>query len=257
MTPGADRPGAGRRDWRPMPFGRRAARTVRDPVIEPLWPGRRVLVHVAAAREGPPSMEIVDEDGLSLTGHPELQSALSHAVRANALVLDAYLVAVPRRDAVGMFGGELAVGVPGLAGTTRQLVLGARAPRGDRVVAEPGARTASTLLPDDERADAAAGAAGVSTGVGGVAALVAVDLLAIDTDDLLDVPLLERKRQLDAALVPGEYVRLGPHVRPPAEFWYGQWRAFGFREIAVKSANSRYSPGSPSNDWTTAVLPRG
>jgi hypothetical protein len=37
--------------------------------------------------------------------------------------------------------------------------------------------------------------------------------------------------------------------------WFGQWRAFGFREVAVKGANSRYTPGVPNPDWAKASIP--
>jgi ATP-dependent DNA ligase len=82
-----------------------------------------------------------------------------------------------------------------------------------------------------------------------------VDLLALDDDSLLDVPLLERKRLLDAVLIVGELVRRTPHARLPAGNWYRQWRALGFREIAVKDANSRYRPGQASDDWTISAIP--
>jgi hypothetical protein len=233
-----------------MPFGTRPARTIQDPVIEPLWPGRRILVHVRVGRSEPDSIVIVDEDGLQLAGHPEIRAALLVAVLAAEIVLDGYLIELPRREARGMFASGPAVAVPGLPQAARQLVLGSwgggpdrRRPSGPP--ARAGALTADASAGDDR-----------PPSVRPVAALVAVDLLALDADVLLDVPLLERKRLLDSALEVGELVRLGPHVRPPAEAWYGQWRAYGFSGIAVKSANSRYNPGRPSNEWTIAPLPR-
>jgi len=44
-------------------------------------------------------------------------------------------------------------------------------------------------------------------------------------------------------------------VRPPIEAWYSQWRALGFREVVLKSANGRYTPGTPAADWATLVIP--
>jgi ATP-dependent DNA ligase len=87
-------------------------------------------------------------------------------------------------------------------------------------------------------------------------AIVAVDLLWLDGESLIDVPLLERKRLLESALLDHELVRRTMVVRPPVEAWYGQWRALGFREFAVKGANSRYRPGTVSPHWATQIIPR-
>jgi ATP-dependent DNA ligase len=88
------------------------------------------------------------------------------------------------------------------------------------------------------------------------AAFVATDLLWIDGQSLLDVPLLERKRVLDSALDERELVRRTMLVRPPVEAWFAQWRALGFEEITYKGANGRYVPGTVSTDWTVVVMPR-
>jgi hypothetical protein len=45
-------------------------------------------------------------------------------------------------------------------------------------------------------------------------------------------------------------------VRPPVEQWYAQWRALGFSALAVKGANSRYTPGRPNGEWATTLIPR-
>jgi ATP-dependent DNA ligase len=85
---------------------------------------------------------------------------------------------------------------------------------------------------------------------------VAVDLLAIDDDTLLDVPLLERKRILDSAFEERALVRRTPFVRPPVDQWMVAWRGMGFREVAYKAANSRYTPGDPNDDWAAVAIPR-
>ena len=85
---------------------------------------------------------------------------------------------------------------------------------------------------------------------------VAVDLLAIDGTDLLDVPLLERKRVLDSIVPPDQLIRAGPYVREPLGSWIDSWRAQGFRAMTFKSANSRYRPGETSAEWTLADMPR-
>ena len=86
--------------------------------------------------------------------------------------------------------------------------------------------------------------------------LVIVDLLWIDGEWLLDVPLLERKRLLES-IVPGDdLVRAGLYVRPPINTWIGSWRAQGFGGITFKEANSRYQPGTRSPDWASTTMPR-
>src|SRR3990172_4892637 len=87
-------------------------------------------------------------------------------------------------------------------------------------------------------------------------AFVAIDLLWLDGQPIIDVPLAERKRLLESVLLEGDIVRRTVAVRAPVEAWYGQWHALGFREVAVKDANSRYTPGTPGNDWATALIPR-
>jgi ATP-dependent DNA ligase len=86
--------------------------------------------------------------------------------------------------------------------------------------------------------------------------LVVVDLLWLDGQWLLDVPLLERKRVLESVLPPEQLVRPGPYVRPPADSWIGSWRAQGFRGMTFKAANSRYRPGETSTEWAAADMPR-
>ena len=82
------------------------------------------------------------------------------------------------------------------------------------------------------------------------------DLLWLDGDSLLDVPLLERKRLL-GSIVPGdELVRAGPYVRPPIATWVGSWRAQGFDGLTFKEANSRYRPGQVTKEWTVTTMPR-
>jgi hypothetical protein len=85
--------------------------------------------------------------------------------------------------------------------------------------------------------------------------LVLTDLLWLDGDWLLDVPLLERRRVLESIVQPGELVRSGPFVRPPIDSWISSWRAQGFRGMTFKASNSRYRPGEASDEWTLSDLP--
>lgn len=82
-------------------------------------------------------------------------------------------------------------------------------------------------------------------------AFVAVDLLSVDGQDLLDMPLLERKRQLESLFVESDLVRLSPVVRPPILPWLNSWKSAGFRGVMLKASNSRYRPGELTTEWST------
>jgi bifunctional non-homologous end joining protein LigD len=84
------------------------------------------------------------------------------------------------------------------------------------------------------------------------AAFVALDLLRIDDEPLLDVPLLERKRLLEGVILQSPLVRVTPWTGLPLRPWFRTWRRAGFQGIVIKGANSRYVPGSSSNEWTTS-----
>ena len=71
-----------------------------------------------------------------------------------------------------------------------------------------------------------------------------------------DVPLLERKRILDSAFEERTLVRRTPFVRPPVRRWMVAWRGLGFREVAFKAANSRYTPGRSNEGWAAVPIPR-
>jgi hypothetical protein len=219
--------------WRPMAFGLQEPKRIRDPLCEPLWSGRRVLAEVAAGR-----VTLRDEDGVVLDGYDRLRAAIAEATYATDVVLDGYLLPAPIRNTVG---AEAPLGMdttPTVGQMSRQMLLGGGGTNKRREQRELAAAREVDLPPDRPTA------------------IVAVDLLWLDGQSLVDVPLLERKRLLDAVLVEHELVRRTVLVRPPVEAWYAQWRALGFREYAVKAANSRYVPGGASDHWTTAPIPK-
>ena len=86
--------------------------------------------------------------------------------------------------------------------------------------------------------------------------LVVIDVLWLDGESLLDIPLLERKRQLESIIEESELIRLGAYVLPPIDTWIGSWRAVGFRDLSFRGANSRYRPGAVGEDWATVPIPR-
>jgi hypothetical protein len=207
--------------WRPMAFGAAPARRIENPVFEPRWRGRRVLVEAAVGH-----VAIRAIDGSAIDRLEPLRAAVVEAALAGELLLDGWLVRPPlpgNEDAPALID-IAAVQTP--AERMRHMFVGGRSPAGATRAATPGHEPV---------------------------AFVATDLLWIDGQALLEIPLVERKRLLDSALADGELVRRTVVGRAPLERWFVQWRALGFGEVIVKGANGRYRPGLASEDW--AVLP--
>jgi ATP-dependent DNA ligase len=217
------------RAWRPQAVGTGKFRDVDDPLIEPLWSGTRVLAHLV---EG--SATLVDGTGAA-QAEAEIAAALVESVEARDAVLDGYLTTDPARSGEGVV---LTSGVeaPSAVQMTRQLLIGGSPDRDARVEALRGDE------PEPEP-------------LGEHLVFLAVDLLSLDGESLLDVPLLERKRLLDAVVRQAELVRLGIHVRPPVDPWLATWRSLGFRSLVYKAANSRYRPGEPNEAWAVVTIP--
>lgn len=219
--------------WRPMAFGHLAPYKIKDPLCEPLWGGRRVLVDVQDGR-----VTMRGTDGGEVEGYDELRAAIAGAAFADELLIDGSLLPAPLRDTEG---ARVRVGMDSVqtpSERAKHMFLG-ESPMTSKREALARADEARVPGPGDEPA-----------------AFVASDLLWIDGQSLLDVPLLERKRVLDSALDERELVRRSMVVRPPVEMWFAQWRALGFEEVTFKGANGRYRPGEMSTDWTVVVMPR-
>lgn len=219
--------------WRPMAFGDREAKHIRNALCEPLWAGRRALIQLDGA-----TVTIRDENADELEGFEALRAALQGANLAVELVVDGYLIPgvlrsnptsaeVPGADSM-ITAGQL----------TRQMLLGGGGRNARREAMERSEARRVHLEPE------------------GPTTFVAVDLLWLDGEALIDLPLQERRRLLDSALGESDLVRRSVAVRPPVEAWYAQWKTLGILEIAVKDANSRYVPGDVGHDWATAPIPR-
>lgn len=216
---------------RPQPFTVGNPGRVLDPLIEPMWAGVRAL----AAIDGV-DVAFANENGDPIDGHADVRAALTEAANER-LVLDGFLTKLAARDGSGVYvalddlptAGELA---------SRPLLGIRRSQTDERMKALEAERAAQTFAPDD------------------VVSYVAVDLLWLEGDSLLDVPLLERRRHLESVLNESELVRRGVYVRPPIEAWIGSWRAIGFTELTFKAANSRYAPGTVTNEWVSVPMPR-
>jgi len=212
---------------RPQTYGNGSPSRVRDPLVEPLWTGIRVLAAVDA--EG---ATLVDEVGGAITQMEAVLEALVAGTRAGGIVIDGFLTkqAASRWPRVHISSEDMP-SMGSLMGLRRN-----RAKDISKLKEE--SLEARDFGPDD------------------VITLVVIDLLWLDDTSLIDVPLLERRRLLESVLEESDLLRLGTFVRPPIENWAGSWRAQGFSGLTFKAANSRYLPGEPNPDWVISGMPR-
>jgi ATP-dependent DNA ligase len=216
-----------------MAFSAKEAKDIRNPMCEPLWAGRRSLVHIDSD-----GVTIRDENADALDGFDDLRTALSKVSRAIDLVVDGYLVPGPLRSNptdADVLGSDSMLTSTGI---TRQLFLGGGGRNKRKEAIELAEARRVELLPDEPTT------------------FVAVDLLRLDGEALLGLPLQERRRLLESAIAEADLVRRSMSVRPPVETWYSQWKTLGIREFSVKDANSRYVPGDISPHWAAAPIPR-
>ena len=206
-------------DWRPqLPLPSRRPREIRNAILEPEWQGLHVLVHHATAENGEPRLRIIDDEGDDATAdEPEVVDALLAAVSAVDCILDGFLTDQAGRTGEGTFQGLTSRGSAGLIRpATAQLDIA-------------GPASEEEELP---------------------VSFVAIDILRVDGQSLLDVPLLERKRLLESVVAPGDRVRVSPYTQPPVQPWLATWKSAGFRGVVLKAANSRYVPSSETEEWT-------
>jgi hypothetical protein len=216
--------------WRPQRHSESGG-DVLDPLIEPLWTGLRVLATV----EGE-AVTFRDLDGDVVAEFDDVAGELAAARLSDRMILDGYLThQVLQEPAV--IARRAAEAKSSSQPTMSQMWFGNLFRRGDR---------RGPSVDQTERSQPV---------VDGDVALVLVDILWLDDEPLLDVPLLERKRVLESAVGESRLVRLGQFVRPPVDPWLGSWRSFGFSRMSYKAANSRYLPGQQNREWTVADVP--
>ena len=213
-------------DWRPtLPTTRQRAADIRDPIIEPYWVGLHVLAHFDRDRKGAdggPWLSLRDTDGDDVTDEePAVVEELSTAILAHDAVIDGFLTDQATRSGEGV-----------------AMVAEAKVPR-FMIISSSGTDIDMRRL-DDGKVESAY-------------AFVAIDLLRIDGQSLLDVPLLERKRILDGLIRQGPLVRVSPYTRPPLRAWLQSWKSAGFGGAVVKSSNSRYQPATVTREWTVVT----
>lgn len=179
-------------------------------------------------------------EGVGIDEHDAVADALHRAIGRAAVdgaIFEAYLTKQAASEGVGVRTWENQY--PTMSGTMTRLFIGGRRNRLQEYEEQKEAEAAASVFEDDD-----------------VVSLVVVDLLWLDGQWLLDVPLLERKRVLESIVPEEQLVRPGPYVRQPIASWLGSWRAQGFRAMTFKAANSRYRPGETADDWTLAEMPR-
>jgi ATP dependent DNA ligase domain len=211
---------------RPQVYGNTAPHKIRDPLIEPLWTGIRAL----AAVDGD-GATLVDADGYPVEGMVAIIESLMASAQASGLVLDGFLTKQTAHLGSGILWPDEMPSMGRLVGLRNNRAT-------DTIALKEEALEAKTFATDDE------------------VAFVATDLLWLDDTELLDVPLLERRRLLDAVLLESDIVRVGAYVRPPVDAWVSSWRTQGFDGLTYKAANSRYLPGRPNPDWVITGMPR-
>ena len=213
--------------WRPTePHAKTRPSEIRDPILEPRWSGRHVLAHFELERDGPdadPWLRLIDDKGDDATDtEPAVVHDLASAILAIDAVIDGYLTDEATRSGEGVL-------------TTTAI----QTSRFGTFFRAPDLEVAEHVPAEDEPPPRVA--------------FVAIDLLRIDGQALLDVPLLERKRILDGLIRQSELVRVTPYTRPPIRSWLTTWKAAGFEGAVIKAANSRYVPSSVTDQWTVVT----
>ncbi len=210
---------------KPQVYGKDAPNRILDPVVEPQWVGVRAL----AAIDGD-GAALVDTNGEPIPGMEPIVEALGAASLATGLIIDGWISKQTSHV-------ESPVVWPDEMPSMGRLI-GLRRNRAVDTLELKEASLESLSFDDDE------------------ISFVATDLLWLEGTSLLDIPLLERRRLLDAVIAESEGVRLGAFIRPPIERWTRSWRSQGFTGLTYKAANSRYLPGEVNRDWTTGGMPR-
>jgi ATP-dependent DNA ligase len=205
-----------------LPLETRKPLEIRDPIVEPLWSGTRLMAHVSAVG---PRLRLIDRFGVDVAAEtPALPELIADALATDDAIVDGIITSQATRGGVGVAS-----------------------------IAQPRTSMTSLITRNDAGVEIRPPAADEVT----PEAFVALDLLRVDGEDLLDLPLLERKRLLESVVVQGDRIRISVVCRPPVDAWVATWQGAGLRGAMLKGANSRYVPGGQTDEWRTVTRVAG
>jgi hypothetical protein len=218
--------------------GRRNARNIPDAIVEPDWSGLRVL---AALTEDSVALFVHHEE---IPVPDEVVESLQRAFTAFEAVVEGQLTPRALRTGEGTIPRMPKIERPSLL-IPRGMMQ--RAEEDQRLARHDHARAAYNAEIEVLEAMAA----------GQRHAFVATDLLWLDGEPLLEIPLQERKRLLGSVLAESTLVRVTAFVRASAGQTLMTWAALGFENLSYRAANSHYLPGEENPDWAISRAPRG
>jgi ATP-dependent DNA ligase len=222
--------------WIPQRPGRNGAKHIPDAIVEPDWGGMRV---VAAITEDEAALY---RGGGEVAAPDELLRALLDTFSAFGAVIEGHVTTAALRSSEGAY--------PTMPKVERPPILVPRALRKD-VRDDPFVRARDY----EAAADRIEPVVREALERGERHAFVGTDLLWLDGQSLVDVPLLERRRLLDGVLDESYLVRRSAFVRPSAVLTLVTWGALGFKELSYRAANSRYLAGRENPDWAITRAP--
>jgi hypothetical protein len=224
--------------WRPQRPGRRSVRDIPDALVEPDWVGARVVAALT------PTRATIVHEGEPIEVPEDLIQALLDGFSAYGAIVEGTLTTQALRSGQGPG--------PSMTKVERPPILVPKFVRQD-VQDDPYVRAR-----DHESRQASIEPAILDALEHGERhAFVATDLLWLDDTPLNDVPLLERKRLLEAVLEPSFLVRISPYVKPSAQLTLVTWGNLGFRELHYRAANSWYTAGEENPDTAVSRPPEG
>lgn len=222
--------------WRPQRPGRRGPRDIPDALVEPEWGGARVVAALTADRVA------LYKDGQEVAVPEEMLQALLDGFGAIDALIEGHVTTAALRTGEGAFPAAPKVERPPILvprlfrpSVKDDPYVHSRDHEAEQAKAEP--LTIDALARGERHA------------------FVATDLLWVDGQSLHDVPLLERKRLLEAILSESYLARVSAFVRPSAVMTLVSWGTLGFPELSYRASNSRYLAGEANPDWAIAKTP--
>jgi hypothetical protein len=223
--------------WRPQLPGRRPVREIVDPIVEPDWAGLRVLAVLT------PDRASLVHDGEAVVVPDDLQQALLDGFSATGALVEGALTTLALRSGEGTAPKTVIERPPILV----PRFMRSSVKDDPYVAARDHEHQVQALVP--KVLDAIE--------KGERHAFVGTDLLWLDEQPLDGVPLLERKRLLEAVLEPSFLVRITPYVKATAILTLVTWGSQGFQELHYRAANSWYRAGEVNPDTAVSRPPQG